>query len=60
MGKAFLSWMAAGLGGILVAALGFIQSGGPVTVTTVLTFVGSALLVRAANWIVATLGPQPA
>ena len=60
MGKSFLSWMAAGLGGILAAALIHFQSGAPLDLKAVAGFIGAALLVRAANWIVATLGPKPA
>lgn len=59
MGKAFLQWMAAGLGGIVAAALVYYQSGAVLTVKSVLGFVGAALAVRAANWIIATLGPKP-
>jgi hypothetical protein len=59
MGKQFLSWMAAGLAGIAVAAYQFIQAGGPVTLKAVGGFVLTALIVRAANWVVATFGPKP-
>lgn len=59
MGKAFLQWMAAGVGGILAAALAHFTSGAPLTFTTLLTFVGAAVLVRAANWVIAFLGPKP-
>lgn len=60
MPKQFLSWMAAGLGGILAAALVQFQSGTPLTAKAVLSFVGAALAVRAANWVVAVFGPKPA
>lgn len=60
MPKAFLSWMAAGLGGIVAAALVHFSSGTPVTLKSLVGFVGAAIAVRAANWIVATFGPKPA
>lgn len=60
MGKQFLSWMAAGLAGIAVAAWQHFQAGVPVSAKTVIGFVGAAVLVRAANWVVATFGPKPA
>lgn len=60
MGKAFLSWMAAGLAGIAVAAYQHFTTGAPVNAKAVIGFVAAALLVRAANWIVATFGPKPA
>lgn len=57
--KAFLQWMASGLGGIVAAALVYYQSGAVLTLNSVLSFVGAALAVRAANWVIATLGPKP-
>ena len=60
MGKQFLSWMAAGLGGILSQVFAMIQVGGGVTVKLVLNAVIVAVLLRAANWVVATFGPKPA
>lgn len=59
MGKQFLSWMAAGLAGIAVATYEFIEHGTGLTVKTVVSFVLAAILVRAANWAVATFGPKP-
>lgn len=60
MGKQFLSWMAAGLAGIAVGAYQFIEAHGAFNMKAVLGFVVSAVLVRAANWVVATFGPKPA
>ena len=60
MGKQFLSWMAAGIGAILASALQYFTSGHVLTVSSLLTLVGTALLLRAANWVVATFGPKPA
>lgn len=59
MGKSFLSWMAAGLAGIAVAAYTYVTTSGGVTLKSVVGFVAAALLVRAANWAVATFGPKP-
>lgn len=59
MGKQFLSWMAAGLAGIAVAAYEFIEHGGAFTLKSIAGFVAAAVLVRAANWVVATFGPKP-
>lgn len=60
MGKSFLSWMAAGLAGIAVAVYTYATTTGGVTVKSIVGFVAAALLVRAANWVVATFGPKPA
>jgi hypothetical protein len=59
MGKQLLSWMAAGLAGIAVATYQYFTSGHALTAKALAGFVASALLVRAANWIVANLGPKP-
>lgn len=59
MTKNFLSWMAAGVGAILAAALQYFTSGGELSVKSVAAFVGTALLLRAANWVVSTFGPRP-
>ena len=59
MGKAFLQWLSAGLAGIAVATYQYFTSGHAVTVKAVVGFVATALLVRAANWVIATFGPQP-
>lgn len=56
--KQFLGWMAAGIGGILAAALAQFTSGTPLTAKSALTFLGAAVLVRAANWVVSNLGPK--
>ncbi len=58
MGKQFLGWLAAGLGGILTAAVAHFSSGAAFSLKDAGTFIGFALLVRAANWVVATLGPK--
>lgn len=60
MTKNFLSWMAAGLAGIAVATYTYFTSGHAVSFKAVAGFVVAAILVRAANWVVATLGPKPA
>ena len=60
MGKQFLAWMSAGLAGIAVAAYQYFAAGQAVSLKSVLTFVASALLVRASNWVIATFGPKPA
>lgn len=59
MGKQFLSWMAAGLAGIAVAAYQHFAGGVAIDLKAVAGFVAAALLVRAANWVVATFGPKP-
>ena len=60
MGAAFLKWMSAGLGAIFASALSYFMSGNVFTVKSALTFIGTALLLRAASWIVSTFGPKPA
>ena len=60
MGKQFLAWMAAGVGGILSQVFAAIQSGGGFTPKAVLNAVIVAAILRAANWIIATFGPKPA
>lgn len=57
MTKNLLSWMAAGLATILVATLNYVLGNPGIGVKAVLIFVGSALLVRVANWVVANFGP---
>ena len=60
MGKAFLQWMAAGIGGILSQVFAVIQSGGAISAKVVLNALVVAALLRAANWVITTLGPKPA
>jgi hypothetical protein len=60
VGKNFLSWIAAGLGGIIAAGVQALQSGGGVNLKAAGSAVLVALLLRAANWVIATLGPKPA
>ena len=59
MGKAFLSWMAAGVGGLLSQVFAAIQAGGA-TPKLLLNAAVVAILLRAANWVIATFGPKPA
>jgi hypothetical protein len=59
MGKNFLSWMAAGIGALLASALQYFASGQAVSLKAVAVFIGTGLLVRAANWVVSTFGPKP-
>lgn len=60
MTKNFLSWMAAGLGAIVVATYTYFTSGHVITFKAVIGFVASAVLIRAVNWVVANYGPKPA
>lgn len=60
MGKQFLAWLAAGIGGIIAAGVQALQSGGGVNLKAAGTAVLVAVLLRAANWVVATFGPKPA
>lgn len=57
--KELIKWMAAGLAGIALATWQHFQAGTPVSLKLVVAFVASALLVRAANWVVANVGPKP-
>jgi len=59
MTKNFLSWMSAGIGAILASTLSYFMSGNPVTFKSVVTVLGTALLLRAASWVVANFGPKP-
>lgn len=59
MTKNFLSWMASGLAGIAVSVYTYFTSGHELSLKSVLSFVASAVLVRAAQWVVANLGPKP-
>lgn len=59
MTKNLLSWMAAGLAGIVVGTLNYVLAHPGLGFKAVLGFVGSALLVRVANWIVANFAPSP-
>jgi hypothetical protein len=59
MGKNFLSWMAAGLGALLSSVLQYFTAGNVVTVKSFAVFVGSWALFRAAQWVIANLGPKP-
>lgn len=60
MTKNLLSWMAAGLGGLLTAVYQYLSSGHEVSWKGLLGLVATTLLLRAAQWVVANLGPQPA
>jgi len=60
VGKQFLAWLAAGIGGIIAAGVQALQSGGGVNLKAAGTAVLVAVLLRAANWVVATFGPKPA
>lgn len=57
MTKNFLSWISAGLAAIFAAALQYFTSGHELTLKAAGVFVGTALLVRAAQWVIATFGP---
>ena len=57
--KNLLSWLAAGVGGILSQVFALLQ-GGNVNLKIVLNAVAIAVLLRAANWVIATFGPKPA
>ena len=60
MTKNFLSWMASGLAGIAVAVYTYFTSGHELSLKAAAGLVVSALLVRAAQWVVANLGPHQA
>lgn len=60
MGKQFLAWLAAGVGGIIAAGIQALQSGGGVNLKAAGSAVLVAVLLRAANWVIATFGPKPA
>lgn len=60
MGKNFISWMAAGVGGILAAAVQVLTAGGSIDLKAAGTAALTAVLLRAANWVIATFGPKPA
>lgn len=60
MTKNFLSWMSAGVGAILASALQYFTAGNVLTLKSVGAFVGTAILLRAASWVVANYGPKPA
>lgn len=60
MGKAFVQWMAAGIGGILAAAVQVLTSGGGINLKAAGVALLTAVVLRAANWVVSYFGPKPA
>lgn len=60
MTKNLLSWMAAGLAALAAATVDYVVAHPGLSVKAVALYIATGLIVRAANWVVANLGPKPA
>lgn len=58
MTKNLLSWMAAGLAAIVVATVNYVAVHPGLSLKAVALYVATALIVRAANWVIANYGPS--
>jgi len=58
MNKNFWSWMAAGVGSLVLSIANYLTSGQSISAKSVGLFIGGAVLLRAANWVIANVGPH--